>query len=53
MTQEDLRLNDDKARAEIAHLNAMTAKLLAEIKYYPYVIVAIPLIIAVIGIYLK
>ena len=38
MTEQEQRLSDDKVRAEITHLNAMTAKLLKETRRYEAVI---------------
>ncbi|NCO22874.1 MAG: hypothetical protein GW905_12980 [Rhodobacterales bacterium] len=38
VTEQEQRLSDDKVRAEITHLNAMTAKLLKETRWYEAVI---------------
>lgn len=40
MTDQELRLQDDKMRAEIANLAAQTSKLNKEIKWYEAVMLA-------------
>lgn len=40
MTEKEQRLVDDRMRAEIAKLIAETAKINAEARWYPYIVVA-------------